>query len=231
MDARQANANGLLIPKAHKQVHFMDLDSNESRLSKVVYLRSGSVLVFLEKYVGDPLLSIYLCPKLGSDLSVANPKKVWRKRVDLVAFDEGTRFLAVYVKSASSASIEILFFDETYSHLEFTGIRTNLKEYNTESSNISWMRFVPGKAELVLIDSSNCAQLLELTQTPMFRARKIELPFCFTRACISADGSCLIVLHIQRPEPELNKSNVEECSDQDDTSLTGMYREHFSGSY
>ena len=217
LEALHTNANHVLIPNVHQQVHLMDLDSEQSRLSKVVYLRSGSVLVFVEQCVGDPLVSIFLCPKLGADLSRANPKKVLRKHVDLVAFDEGTRFLAVYVKSTTSTSIDILFFDDTYSHLESTGIHTNLKEYNTDSrSDIVWMRFVPGKPELVLIDSLNCARLLELTQTPMFRARHITIPFVFTKACITADGSCLIVLNTQAgSEPEQDTAQ--------DMCLTGAH--------
>lgn len=231
LDALHLNANEVLIPTVHPQVHLMDLDSKESRISKVVYLKSGSVLVFLEKYVGDPLLSIYLAPKLGANLSVANPRTVLRKHVDLVAFDEVTRFLALYVKGTSSASIQIYFFDDTYSHMEFTGIETNLREY-TGSTNIVWMKFVPGKPELVLIDSmpgcSKCVRLLELTQTPMFRARQINIPFPFIKGCISADGSCLILLHIEGPEPEHNVYNItDEGSAQDiDLSLTGASCKH-----
>lgn len=231
LDALHPNANQVLIPTVHPQVHLMDLDSKESRISKVVYLKSGSVLVFLEKYVGDPLLSIYLAPKLGANLSVANPRAILRRRVDLVAFDEVTRFLALYVKGSSSASIQIFFFDDTYSHMEFTGIETNLREY-TGSTNIVWMKFVPGKPELVLIDSvpggPKCARLLELTQSPMFRARQINIPFPFIKGCISADGSCLIILHIEGPEPEHNVYNItDDGSAQDiDISLTGASCKH-----
>ena len=93
----------VLIPEiSDHRVPLVELDSDESRLLKVVYLRAGSALVFIETFVESPLLSVYYCRQLGTDLTRAKPKAQFRKLPDLIAFDEGSKLLAMYVKSTES---------------------------------------------------------------------------------------------------------------------------------
>ena len=225
--AQQTNTESqtVLNPRIHEhEIHLVDLDSEKSRLLKVVYLRAGSALVFVETFAESPLLRVYYCRQLGVDLTRAQPKKQFGKLPDLIAFDEGSKLLAMYVKS--TATIQFYRFDESYSNLDPTGIETCLGQFNTGFTvhDLVWMRFVPGKAELVMIDSSNCARLLEVTQNPMLRGRHIDLPFVFTKACISADGSCLIVFHMtQGPGQEPNSSTTVYAAGPapDDSSRTG----------
>lgn len=187
-------------------VKLIDVDSTETRLAKVVYLKSGQVLAFLEKIGGEPLLTVYRCSTLASVHHI-QPIKELRRPVDAIAFDESSKFVALYGKKL--ATIRIYSFDQSYSHMDPTGIHLNLAEY-TESHNIIWLGFVPGKRELIVVDAAHCVRLFELTQLVMMRPRAIQLPFHFAKACISADGSYLILFRlIDKPDPSTIQSAPE----------------------
>lgn len=209
LEILSANASHVISPNLNAQPqNLIDLDSRETRLAKVVYLKSGQVLIFLEKFQGEPLLSVYHFPKLASvNIEFARPIKELRRNADVVAFDEHSKFVAFYSKQY--ATIQIFVFDETFTHLESAGIELKLTDYSG-SQIVTWMRFVPGKRELVLVDASHCVRLFELTQTVMIRPRHITLPFPFVNGCISADGSSLIVFHqIMEPASSSGQLLVE----------------------
>ncbi|KAG0585018.1 hypothetical protein KC19_3G251200, partial [Ceratodon purpureus] len=186
------NAAHVISPRLNPHsVSLLDVISTETRLAKVVCLKSGQALLFVQKYVGDPLFTIYHCQKLTSG-HYGRPIKELKRPVDAMAFDETSRFAAFYAKQY--ATIRIFFFDEAYMNMDVTGLHLELAQYSG-SQIITWMRFVPGKKELVLVDATKCIRLFELTQSVMMRPRQIQLSFPFVKACITADGSYLIVFN------------------------------------
>lgn len=193
LEILNTNAAHVISPRLNPHsVSLLDVISTETRLAKVVCLKSGQALLFVQKYVGDPLLTVYHCPRLTLGQLYGRPIKELKRLFDAMTFDESSRFAAFYAKQF--ATIRIYFFDEAYMNMDVTGLHLELALYSG-SQNITWMRFVPGKKELVLVDATQCIRLFELTQSVMMRPRQIQLSFPFVKACITADGSYLVVFN------------------------------------
>jgi hypothetical protein len=229
LDAVNLKQDHLLNPKFSSPHELIDIDSRKTRLSKVVYLRSGQILVFIQQFVGEPRHDIYLSSKHGSYLSNHKPIKTFKKVIDIFAFEEVSKFLAVYAQPTTS--INIFRLDDTFYKLEWIGIQVSLNHY-VGSSNLVWMEFVPGKGELVLVDDAQCVQVLELTQPAMFRPGKIQLPAPFCKACISADGACFITFSKAKANVNKNDKETEDKDASKSPSLaqdyTGMFCLGFS---
>ena len=89
-----------------------------------------------------------MSPKLGPFLHGSNPIRTFKRGFDLVAFDERTRFLALY--DALGAKVLIYKFDESFRNIDWTGVEIMLNLFSG-STNIKWMQCIPGKDEFLLV--------------------------------------------------------------------------------
>lgn len=146
--------------------------------------------------------------------------------INLLAFEDGSKFLALYAQSTTS--ITVYCFDETSKHVYPTDIQMDLSLYQG-STNVLWMEFVPGKRELVLVDDAQCVGVLELTQSTLFRPGQIKLPAPISKACISLDGAYFIMLskttlmpHVTNTAEESEDNKIIE-SEATDLQNTGTF--------
>lgn len=214
LEILNTNAAHVISPRLNPHsVNLIDVIATETQLAKVVCLKTGQALLFLQKYAGEPLFTVYHCPRLTS-AHFARPIKELKRPVDAMAFDETSRFAAFYAKQY--ATIRIYFFDEAYMNMDITGLHLDLAQYSG-SQNITWMRFVPGKKELLLVDATHCIRLFELTQSVMMRPRQIQLSFPFVKACITVDGSYLVVFKSTKKsnQPAEKLSEDKHCEQED----------------
>lgn len=129
-------------------------------LKKVAFLKSGQLLVFFHDKVLNTV-NLYMSPELGPLLRGRNPIRIFRRGFDLVAFDEFTRFLALY--DANVSKILIYRFDQSFRNVDWTGVEI-MPEFFSGSRNIIWIQCIPGKAELLLVDHTNRIKVVELHQ-------------------------------------------------------------------
>ena len=78
-------------------------------------MRSGESLVFVHDKVLNRL-NLYMPPKLGPFIPGSNPIFTFKQGFDLVAFDECTRFLALY--EAQVFKVLIYRFDESFQSID-----------------------------------------------------------------------------------------------------------------
>ncbi|GLJ12793.1 hypothetical protein SUGI_0197940 [Cryptomeria japonica] len=189
LDELSLNSMHGITPSCSDMVELVCCDAETEVLKKVVFLKSGELLIFIHDKEQNSL-NLYMVPKLGPLVCGSNPIRIFRRGFDLVAFDERTRFLALF--EADVAKIQIYKFDESFRHIDWTGIEI-LLEFFSGSTNTVWMQFIPGKAELLLIDDSNRARVVELHQHPLMKPKHLSLMSDFRNACVSGDGSFLFV--------------------------------------
>lgn len=82
-----------------------------------------------------------MSPKIGQFLHGRNLLHSFKRGFDLVAFDERTRFLALY--DAQGSKVVIYKFDESFRNIDWTGVEIMLNLFSG-STNIKWMQCVPG---------------------------------------------------------------------------------------
>ena len=80
--------------------------------------------------------------KLGPFLHGSNPIRTFKQGFDLVAFDEYTRFLALY--DAQVSKVLIYRFDESFQNIDWTGVEIMLELFS-KSRSIIWMQCIPRK--------------------------------------------------------------------------------------
>lgn len=169
----------------------------------MAFLRSGELLVFIHDKVLNRM-NLYMSPKLGPFLHGRNPIHTFKRGFDLVAFDECTRFLALY--DAQVAKILLYKFDESFRNIDYTGVEIMLELFSG-STSIRWMQCIPGKAELLLVDDTNRVRVVELHHQPLMKPKHISLSSGFLNACISGDGSFLFVFQTST----MCSDHKEEC--------------------
>ncbi|GLJ12791.1 hypothetical protein SUGI_0197900 [Cryptomeria japonica] len=189
LDELNHNSMYCITPSCSDMVELVCCDPETEDLKKVAFLKSGELLVFIHEKKQNNL-NVHMVPKLGPLVCGSNPIHVFRRGFNLVAFDERTRFLALF--DADLAKVQIYKFDESFRHIDWTGIEIIL-EFFSGSANTVWMQFIPGKAELLLIDDSNRARVVELHQQPLMKPKHLSLLSDFTNAFVSGDGSFLFV--------------------------------------
>ncbi|XP_057849508.2 uncharacterized protein LOC131060346 [Cryptomeria japonica] len=187
-----SNSSRPMVPTSEEPVQLEAIDPQLERLFRVVILKSGELLVFIYNFI-DSSLYLYRRPKIGFNMNKRGPPiYTFRRGFDLLAVDEGTRSMAMYEKERSK--IVIYKFDESFRRVSWTGVEVNLESYQ-ESKIIKWMHLIPGKMELLLVDDTNRARLVEIHQKPMIKPKYIELhpqQHSF-RACVSVDGYFFLV--------------------------------------
>eukprot|EP01018_Ginkgo_biloba_P033752 Gb_25339 [translate_table: standard] len=189
MDELNFNSVHPIIPTCTQSVELVTINPECERLVKVVLLKSGESLIFIHNHRGG-CLYVYHCPRIGTKLYNRNPIHTFRRGFDLLCVDEGTRLVALY--DAGICKVGIYRFDDSFRHVDWTGVEVELEKYSG-SKIITWMHFIPGKRELLLVDDTNRVRTVELHQKPMMKPRHISLPLPLSKACISVDGLFLIV--------------------------------------
>ena len=124
----------------------------------MAFLRFVQLLVFIHDKVLNRL-NLYMSPKLGPFLCGRNPVRTFKRGFDLLAFDECTRFLALY--DALLSKVQIYRFDESFRNIDWTGVEVMLGNFSGSTTK-KWMQCVPGKAELLLVDDTNRVRVVEL---------------------------------------------------------------------
>lgn len=127
---------------------------------------------------------------MGSMLDGINPIRRFKRGYDLLSFDEGSRFVALYDKLASKIAVHK--FDDSFRKLDWIGVDVDLHKFSGMVI-LTWMHLILGKRELILIDDTNRVKVVELHQKPMMKPRLLILPSLVSVALISMDGSFLIV--------------------------------------
>ncbi|MCO5591628.1 hypothetical protein L7F22_045617 [Adiantum nelumboides] len=146
----------VVVPVCGKPTELITLKPKLESLSAVVMVKSGHVLVFVEP-VDKSSLHLYYYPQLGGSHMGSNPSRTFKRGCDLWAFDEISRFLALYDRKYGS--IKTYRLDEAHHHMEWTGTDIQLSKYSG-SSNIVWMEQVPGKREILLgDDETDCVSV------------------------------------------------------------------------
>ncbi|KAL3699205.1 hypothetical protein R1sor_017227 [Riccia sorocarpa] len=199
----------VLTPACSEGKALIDLNPATQNLMRVYFLQGGQVLIFVEESEGgERQCSIYLSPKLGSDLSTAIPIMKLRRRFDLVCFDEKTRFIALYHSDISS--IKVYRLDDTFRHMDWTGSDIRLSEYF-----LRWMDFVKGKNEVVFIDDQSRVRICEVSQSALVRPGNTHLGSNpILKALVSAQCSCLLVLRsVPKLSAELDVTDMHESEE------------------
>ncbi|GLJ34395.1 hypothetical protein SUGI_0691520 [Cryptomeria japonica] len=111
----------------------------------------------------------------------------------MLSIDEVSRAVAFYDRD--NLKIAIYEFDETFKKIYPTGVELNLDKYKG-SKIITWMQLIPGKMELMLVDDTNKARVVEIHQKPLMKPKFLDLSQCqpLTKACVSFDGFFFIAL-------------------------------------
>ncbi|KAH9320477.1 hypothetical protein KI387_015116 [Taxus chinensis] len=218
LDEISMNAMHSFTPSSSDMFELVCCDLETEDLKKVVFLKSGELLVFVHDKEQNSL-NLYMVPKLGPLVRGSNPIRIFRRGFDLVAFDERTRFLALF--DADVAKIQIYKFDESFRHIDWTGIEIML-EFFSGSTNTVWMQFIPGKAELLLIDDTNRARVAELHQQPLMKPKHLSLLSDFMHVCVSGDGSFLFVFQRTAKVSEDCSSSSAQQSDHENKSPLGI---------
>eukprot|EP01018_Ginkgo_biloba_P007841 Gb_06198 [translate_table: standard] len=204
LDELDLNAMHGITPLCSEMYELVCCDPDNEELRKVVLLRSGELLVFIQDKQQQSL-HIYFSIKRGSLLRGSYPIFIARRGFDLVAFDESTRFLALY--DCQLSKIGIFRFDQSFRHVDWTGIDVMLDVFSG-STNITWMQLIPGKAEILLADDTNRLRVVEVHEQPLMKPKHISLSLDLLKACISGDGSFLFAFQ----KATLNLDSSEEHS-------------------
>ncbi|XP_057849511.2 uncharacterized protein LOC131060350 [Cryptomeria japonica] len=191
IDELNSNCEHPIVPTCGQSFELVAINREQERLVKVVALRSGVMIVFIENF-NDHSLYLYHCSKIGSDINMNRPFKTFRRLFDLLAVDESSRYMALYEKV--KCKIGIYKFNESFRKVDPTGVEVHLEKF-TGSSIITWMHLIPGKMELLIIDNTNRVRLVEIHENPMVKPNNISLSWShpISKACISPDGFFLIV--------------------------------------
>ncbi|MCO5596633.1 hypothetical protein L7F22_050700 [Adiantum nelumboides] len=185
---REPSAGHIVTPTCSNTTELITLNPKLQRLSSVMALKSGELLLFVEA-IDESSLSLYHCSRLGVSMEGRSPIKKLRRGINLRAIDELSRSVAMYDKKLSR--ISIFQFDNTFKHMDPAGNEVRVSDF-LGSSIIVWMNIVPGKQELLLIDDKDRLWVYDLNAF-MIRPKRITLPSSFIRACITPDSSCLFV--------------------------------------
>ena len=120
VDDINSNSNSIhcIIPSCSKAFDFMCCDPEVEDLKIVAFLKSGELLVFIDDKVNDAL-NLYMSPMLGSILNA--PIKKFSIGFDLVAFDEDSKFMALY--DAQHSIVKIYRFDKSIWYIDCMGIQ------------------------------------------------------------------------------------------------------------
>ncbi|CAM6093207.1 unnamed protein product [Calypogeia fissa] len=206
-------------PSCSATKEIIDLDPSSQTLLRVVFLKAGQLLVFVIDGHSDPKdLVIYLCPKLGVKLTAANCIRTMKRGFDLVAFDERSRYIAFY--DCSISIIKTFRFDETFRHMDWTGVDIALSEYSI--GRLIWMDFVTGKTEIVFIDDHHRVRLCEVSQPGMVRSGNVHVGHTpIVKACVTTQGSCLLLLRNTKSVQQVAEASVKR-QQMDDEAEFGL---------
>ena len=129
-----------------------------------------------------------------------------KRGVDLISADLGSGLLAAY--SRAGERIDILRADEKMKQLERTGVEINLLQAG--SRKLRWMRLVPGRQMLAIVDEAGRLRVYELGQRALLKARDAMLGEGFTgQACCTPDGNCVLYLRTERVEKKGGEGREE----------------------
>ncbi|KAL2635729.1 hypothetical protein R1flu_007208 [Riccia fluitans] len=165
----------------------VSLDPSTEILLMLTFLKTGQYLAFILTTKEDEgHCHIFFIPTPGKRLSVHR----FKHGHDQIAFDDQTRFLALY--DEGRALIQIYRFEDSYKQLDFCGAEVALSVLGAGS--VTWMKFIPGRGELVFVDSAHKVYVFEMTAR-MVRASEIQLPGPFLKAEVTRQGPCLLVFN------------------------------------
>ncbi|GLJ34369.1 hypothetical protein SUGI_0691060 [Cryptomeria japonica] len=198
------NCKRPIVPTCGDPLQLAVINPQHERLFKVVVLKSGELMVFIHSF-RDSSLYLYRGPKTGFYINnMGYPIHAFRRGFDLVAVDETIRSMALYEKE--KCRILIYKFDESFMKADSTGVEVNLESFGG-SKIIIWMHFIPGKMELLLVDDTNSAWVVEIHKEPMIKDKHISLPLQQQplRACISVEGYFFLVFRqLQRQGEDID---------------------------
>ena len=192
LDRLSTSSEHTFQPCCSESKELLDLDPNSHVLSRVFFLKSGQLLLFVIGVLDHSQeLLIYLCPKLGFKVSAKNIIQRLKRGFDLISFDERSRFIAFY--DSTICVIKTFRFDEAFRHMDWVGVDIHLGEYSI--GRVVWMDFVPGKHEIVFIDDLNRARLCEVNQPGLVRSGNLHIgEGPVVKACVSSEGSSLLLV-------------------------------------
>eukprot|EP00741_Cyanophora_paradoxa_P015292 tig00000194_g14761.t1 len=172
----------------------IELNPATQELKAAFMLKNNRALVFIQSAAeGQTAMCI---ESLGSrDPWGLSPLKVMKKPIDLLAFDESTRLLALY--DASRARVDVYKFDDAYNRLEKTSDEVHLDIYAGES-RLRDMFLVAGQSRIVFVDAAHRCRLYDIATRSM-KPRTIDVGEPYDRSLISPDGSCLFLFFAQYP--------------------------------
>ncbi|KAI0250874.1 hypothetical protein BJV78DRAFT_526274 [Lactifluus subvellereus] len=235
--------------KLEFRVHLMDLTSDDKhsmrsdhshipepavsdQRSPVFYLPIGLRIVFSQLLENERLLlvladrdkhSVYLerLSEIDAVIQRARPiKLLHHNKVGehvLFAFDEAKRMLAVC--APTKLHIYAFVFDETFKSLQGQGgVITLAPWYSQAEISILQLSFVCGNDEVALVDSTAQVRIFSFI-TLQFRPASLQLRSPPSAVYSSPDGSCLLVLQAQGPQPSLIAYHWETFGSTDGISL------------
>ncbi|KAL3686193.1 hypothetical protein R1sor_004215 [Riccia sorocarpa] len=185
LDEVEKDPNHSFSPRLHEPKEILTLDPSSERLLTFALLKTGQYLAFVLTTKTDAhQLLIYLISAPRRKVPVHTCKQGY----DLVAFDDQTRFLAL--DDQERKLIRLYRFEEAYKQLDFCGVEVDLREVGV--SNLTWMKFIPGRAELVFVDSMHKVRVFDMAVRQL-RPSDIQLPGPFLKAEVTRQGPCLLV--------------------------------------
>ncbi|KAL3686191.1 hypothetical protein R1sor_004213 [Riccia sorocarpa] len=186
LDEVEKDPNHIFCPSLQKAQEILSLDPSSERLLMLACLKTGQYLacVLTTKADAHPYCEMLLISTSGKKVSMIQCKLGY----DLIAFDDHTGFLALYDQVRKL--IRVYRFEEAYKQLDLFGVEVDLGEIGV--SNLTWLKFIPGRAELVFVDSMNKVRVFEIAVRQV-RPTDIQLPGSFLKAEVTRRGPCLLV--------------------------------------
>ena len=185
-----------------------NIDPAQERLLLFRILSSKCLLVMARVVAGKTVTEV-LVGGLGAKALEPKCIKLFPTGFDLLAFDASLQRLAFYDRGRQRIDLYGLSLGPSGAKLDRTEVEIDLSKF-AGCTDLLWMDFVPGQDELLLIDASQRARVLELGRV-MLKPRCIELlqpfrlapdldpalsPVAIARpsaAAVSPDGSCLFI--------------------------------------
>ncbi|XP_057831411.1 uncharacterized protein LOC131042113 [Cryptomeria japonica] len=183
-----SNPTHPIVPIWGQPFELVAIDPKIRSLFKVVLFKSGESVVFIHNFK-DSYLELFHCARLGSHLIEI---RTFKRGFDMLSIDEASRAVAFYDRD--NFKIAIYKFDDSFKKIYPTGVEVNLDKYKG-SKIITWMHLIPGKMELLLVDVTNRARVVEIHQKPVMKPKFFSLSpsLSLTKACITLDGFFFIV--------------------------------------
>ena len=142
---------------------------------------------------GSPCLIAGAAGGAASLHIAGRPVKSFARDVDLMHVDHLSGLMVVYTRADGEGRIRVLRALPSFQQMSETGIEVDLAQAG--SKDVVWMRLVPGRQMVVIVDGEGRVRAFELGHKAMLKPRDIELKGGFSgRMCCTPDGSCLLHL-------------------------------------